>query len=96
MGWEWIINRDQWLTIHRDKLLQAGHLYVAERGDCRLTVTGEERVLELLMQHVNEPAILLLLEQFYAERFEKEGPFGRTGRMDGGDVCPGSGAPFEA
>lgn len=74
---EWITNRDQWLARRRDSLLKEGHLYLSDCGGCRLTLQGEEKVLELLMQHTEEPNALLLLEQFYAERFEKEGPFPR-------------------
>ncbi|WP_438445925.1 hypothetical protein [Gorillibacterium sp. sgz5001074] len=73
-------NRDQWLSSHRDKLLESGHLYLSDGGDCRLTVQGEEWVLELLMKHTEEPVLLLLLEQFYAERFESMGPFPRRMR----------------
>ncbi|MNO04165.1 hypothetical protein D3C81_2250960 [compost metagenome] len=40
-----------------------------------LTIQGEERILELLMGLAGDPGSLLLLEQWYAERLETEGPF---------------------
>lgn len=71
----WTVNQDQWLARHVERMLEQGDLYVAEEGGCRLTLQGEEKVLELLLLYTGQPDLLLLLEQFYAERFEVKGPF---------------------
>ncbi|MFM9330799.1 hypothetical protein [Paenibacillus mesotrionivorans] len=66
---------DQWMADQRDKLIREGDLYRTAEGMYRLTIQGEEKILELLMGLAGEPGNLLLLEQWYAERLETEGPF---------------------
>lgn len=66
---------DQWMADQRDKLIHEGDLYRTEEGLYRLTIQGEEKILELLMGLAGEPGNLLLLEQWYAERLETESPF---------------------
>lgn len=59
----------------RDKLQEQGDLYCSHEGEYLLTLQGEEKVLDLMIQHMEEPTLLLLLEQWYAERFDVPGPF---------------------
>lgn len=65
---------EQWMADHRDELIRLGDLYRTSEGKCRLTNQGEERILELLIRLVEDPGSLLLLEQWYSERLEAEGP----------------------
>ncbi|MNL64353.1 hypothetical protein D3C87_1885590 [compost metagenome] len=66
---------DQWMADQRDKLILGGDLFRTAEGRYLLTIQGEERILELLMGLAGDPGSLLLLEQWYAERLETEGPF---------------------
>lgn len=66
---------DQWMADQRDKLILEGDLYRTAEGMYRLTIQGEEKILALLMNLEGAPGSLLLLEQWYAERLETEGPF---------------------
>jgi hypothetical protein len=71
------------MSSQRDKLLEDGDLYRSQQGLYCLTVQGEEKVLDLMIRHMEEPALLLLVEQWYAERFEVAGPFIVTKRQTG-------------
>ncbi len=79
---------NQWMADQRDKLIQEGDLYRTAEGSCRLTIQGEERILELLMGLAGNPGSLLLLEQWYAERLETEGPFSNIPKNN---ALPGEG-----
>lgn len=68
-------NPDDWMADQRDKLIQQGDLYRTAEGLCMLTIQGEEKILDLLMKLTDDPGSLLLLEQWYAERLETDGPF---------------------
>ncbi|MDF2938929.1 MAG: hypothetical protein K0Q90_4302 [Paenibacillaceae bacterium] len=72
----------------RDKLILEGDLYKTAEGYCLLTIQGEEKILELLMGLAGDPGSLLLLEQWYAERLETEGPFSNIQKNK---VFPGEG-----
>jgi hypothetical protein len=63
------------MSSQRDKLISQGDLYQSPEGEFRLSIQGEERVIDLMIQHMGDPSLLLLLEQWYAERFEVPGPF---------------------
>lgn len=69
---------DQWMADQRDKLIQEGDLFRTEEGNYLLTIQGEEKVLDLLMRLAGDAGSLLLLEQWYAERLEAQGPFSNT------------------
>ena len=71
---------DQWMSSQRDKLIQQGDLYLTAEGISCLTLQGEEKVLDMMIRHMEEPSLLLLLEQWYAERFEVPGPFAADSR----------------
>lgn len=63
------------MTAQRDRLLGQGDLLRVNNGECLLSLQGEEKVLDLMIRNMEEPSLLLLLEQWYAERFGVPGPF---------------------
>lgn len=66
---------NQWMAAQRDKLIEQGDLFRSDNGEYLLSLQGEEKVLDLMIRQMEEPHLLLLLEQWYAERFEVDGPF---------------------
>lgn len=74
--WTFGMDRDRWLACHRQKLLDQGDLYLSLPGEgtYRLTIQGEEKVLYAMLPFTSEPGLMLLIEQWYAERFDIPGP----------------------
>lgn len=60
---------DEWTEKYRKKLISQGELYLDENGFYYLTPKGEERVLREISQYWRQPAVLILMEQWFAERF---------------------------
>lgn len=64
-----LIYGDDWTERYRRKLVRLGELRKGEDGVYYLTPRGEERVLREISRYWRQPAVLVLLEQWFAERF---------------------------
>lgn len=64
---------DDWTERYRRKLVRRGDLCKGEDGSYYLTPQGEERVLREIGQYWRRPAVLVLIEQWFAEQFGVNG-----------------------